>query len=400
MEKELYKRFQEYMTVAYEQQKLRNNYSYNQQFSFFMTISDQYRKENFHSDILKVILDPNTVQIGNSNHLKSFLATLGLPQNEFGDDEEIKQYVKVEREEHRVDLLIKYENPNTSEKKAIIVENKINNAVDQDNQLARYYEILSEAGYKVLKIPYITLFGGKIPDYDNWDNIHENTAVIIFDNSNPLFFDLPVKECLKNFLNDCIGAYKNESHSTNEQTLSLLFLSQYQLLLSKLVEDSGMTKEEINNIKKLFEDNKKEELTALLKNWEQRGKCAYEYIVDKCSLDKDIKEDIVHGSKCLVLKKDNEFYEGVYLYPGDTSIQIGFYRKDNNWNDIITKAAERFIKKVCKNCFNIDIYSDWICVYKKWYGLYIEIDKFESFDEINKSFREALKELSKFEPGK
>lgn len=396
MDKELYEKLKKYMNIAYEQKMLKTDYSYNNQFSFFMTISDQYKKENFHSDLLKVILNPSTIQIGNPEYLRKFLNIIGLDMNVFGNNQEIKNYVKVEREEHKVDVLIKYDNPEN--KKAIIIENKINDAVDQDNQLARYYEALTNDGYEVLKIPYITLFGGKIPDYDNWDNKYKNISNKIFDKTNPLFYELPVsnkEKCLIKFLNDCIEFNKTET-SNNNNHLSLVLLEQYKLLLSKLVENTEMTPEEINNIEELFEDNKKEKLIALLKNWEFRGKCAYEYIVNKCTKDDVIHISRIHGSKCLVLEKQTNFYEGVYLYPGDSSIQIGFYRANNNWDDSIKKEAEKYLKKICNDFLNTKIESNWIYIYKNWYCVYIEIDTFNSFDEINTKFRKALIELSKF----
>lgn len=248
---------------------LKNDYSYDNKFSFFMTIADQYKKENFHSDLLKVILDPKTTEIGNTEHLQNFLEIIGLKKNTFGNESSIKKYVQVEREEHRVDLLIKYNNPRS--KKAIIVENKINNADDQDNQLARYYERLTEEGYEVLSIPYITKFGGKTPDYNSWDKRYQKYSDIIFNDIHPLFFDLPVigpNNSIIKFLKTC----KQQYHSSKK--LGFLFLNQYELLLNKIVEDTEVTQEDEKNIKQLFEDNQKAKIQALLESWEKRGECA------------------------------------------------------------------------------------------------------------------------------
>ena len=387
------------MNVAYKQQKLRNNFSYKQQFSFFMTISDQYRKENFHSDILKVILDPHTVQIGTSEYLKLFLETIGLKKNTFGDSASIKKYVTVEREEHRVDLLIKYDNP--KDKKAIIIENKINNAVDQDNQLARYFEILKNDGYKVLKIPYITLFGGKTPDYSKWEPKYKNFIKQIFTDETPLFFDLPVIEnkgshSIIQFLSECIKKHEAENNLNQDNQLALMFLQQYKLLLEEIAEDSGMSDTEINNIKKLFEDDKKAQIQALLNNWEQRGKCAYEYIVRKLPNDNEIKIRTIYGAQCLTIEKKNKYFDGVYLYPAESSIQIGFYRKENNWGPKITKDAEKHMQKICLEILKTEIENNWIMGLKNWYCVNIQIDQFKTFDEINTNFTNALRELSKF----
>ncbi len=390
MNKKLYESLQRYMDKAYEQKTLKNDYSYNNKFSFFMTVADQYRKENFHSDLLKVILDPKTTEIGNPKHLQTFLEILGLGKNVFGNELSIKKYVQVEREEHRVDLLIKYNAPKS--KKAIIVENKINNADDQDNQLARYYERLTDEGYEVLSIPYITKFGGKIPDYNRWDKKYKKYSDIIFNAKNHLFFDLPVvgiNNSLIKFLNMCRNQY-----SENNQ-LGFLFLEQYELLLNKIVEDTEVTKEDEKNIKELFEDNQKSKIQALLESWEKRGECAYNFIVANPA-NSNIHERTVHGSKCLAIEKNNKYFEGVYLYPCEASIQIGFYREQDDWSPKIYKEAEAYMKIICNKLLKTEIDSSWIYIYKNWYCVCIGIDQFETFAELNTSFSKALIELSKF----
>lgn len=387
MDKKFYELLKQYMNIAYEQKMFKNNYSYNNKFSFFMTIADQYRKENFHSDLLKVILDPKTTEIGNAEHLQNFLEIIGLNKNTFGNESSIKKYVQVEREEHRVDLLIKYNNPKS--KKAIIIENKINNADDQDNQLARYYKRLIEEGYEVLSIPYITKFGGKIPDYKSWDEKYQKYADVIFSNKKHLFFDLPVvgdKNSILAFLNKCLQG---------NNTLALLFVEQYKLLLNKIVEDTEVTKEDEQNIQQLFEDDQKSKIQALLESWEKRGECAYNFIADN-PMNKKIQVRTVHGSKCLVIEKNNKYFEGVYLYPSDTSIQIGFYREQDNWSKKLYDEAEDYIKRICNKYLKTEIDSSWIYIYKNWYCVCIGIDQFETFSEINTSFSNALIELSKF----
>lgn len=130
--------------------------------------------------------------------------------------------VTVEREEKRIDILIKIDNPKY--KKAIIIENKINDACDQDNQLARYYEMLTNEGYTVLKIPYITLYGGKIPDYSKWEEQYENYVHLIFERKDSLFFDLPVKKqkiSILSFLAECIEYHK--SNQENDVSLTSVF---------------------------------------------------------------------------------------------------------------------------------------------------------------------------------
>ena len=45
-------------------------------FNIFTSISSIYHRENLHSDILKLILDPNTGEIGNPENIKLFVNLL------------------------------------------------------------------------------------------------------------------------------------------------------------------------------------------------------------------------------------------------------------------------------------------------------------------------------------
>ena len=120
-------------------------------FNIFDIITDKWKRENLHSEILKFLLENYEVFFNN------FLELINIKDK--------KEYSNAEitNEEARIDILIK------SEKKAIIVENKINWAHDQNEQLARYYEKVKnwhngEQGREVKKIVYITPSKDKEPD--------------------------------------------------------------------------------------------------------------------------------------------------------------------------------------------------------------------------------------------
>lgn len=120
-------------------------------FNIFDIITDKWKKENLHSEILKFLLENYEVFFNN------FLELINIKDK--------KEYLNAEitNEEARIDILIK------SEKKAIIVENKINWAPDQIEQLARYYEKIKnghngEQEREVEKIVYIAPSKDKNPD--------------------------------------------------------------------------------------------------------------------------------------------------------------------------------------------------------------------------------------------
>lgn len=116
-------------------------------FNIFDIITDKWKKENFHSEILKFLLENYEVFFNN------FLELINIKDK--------KEYLNAEitNEEARIDILIK------SEKKAIIVENKINWAPDQNEQLAKYYKkVKDEYKKEVEKIIYIVPSKDKNPD--------------------------------------------------------------------------------------------------------------------------------------------------------------------------------------------------------------------------------------------
>jgi hypothetical protein len=167
-------------------------------FNIFTSISNLYRKENFHSEILKTILDPNTTTIGNIAYLKAFVASLQTTSGKtidycFSDNkEDIKIIVENSTEDGRIDLFIH------DDKCCIIIENKINNAPDMRNQLARYVEYAHHGGYEIKAIVYIPLYYKEPPikTYDNeftkFNDEIEKKLVI-----------LPAKELAECFLDNC-----------------------------------------------------------------------------------------------------------------------------------------------------------------------------------------------------
>src|SRR6266404_4347993 len=93
-------------------------------FNLFAIISELYYRENFHSDVLQAIIDPKGKHREKDAFLHLFLEFIrshgaAINSSDYSN-------AQVIREKDRIDLLIKDEDS----KKAIIIENKINNAGD------------------------------------------------------------------------------------------------------------------------------------------------------------------------------------------------------------------------------------------------------------------------------
>lgn len=140
-------------------------------FNAFALVSDTYYRENFHSDILKAILDPKGKHGEGSLFLDLFRKFLiGVAQRHGQSDLaaeleklEIDDSIEIAREsDGRIDVEIKGANW------VIIVENKINGACDQERQLPRYVEGVEKNGYTVKAIVYLTAAQESEPARIEW----------------------------------------------------------------------------------------------------------------------------------------------------------------------------------------------------------------------------------------
>ncbi|MDE6553890.1 MAG: PD-(D/E)XK nuclease family protein [Muribaculaceae bacterium] len=135
-------------------------------FNVFTLTSDLYYRENYHSDILTGFLRYKDEGSGRYILLEAFIEMLNAARKS-DNKASIGGFSNpvIEREQNRIDILIKDENTT----RCIIIENKINDAVDMPRQLPRYYEIMSQVeNCHVDAIVYLTLIPDKLPDRRNW----------------------------------------------------------------------------------------------------------------------------------------------------------------------------------------------------------------------------------------
>lgn len=187
-------------------------------FNIFTLISDKYRHENFHSDIIKAFLDPHENHNEGNLFLRKFIEMLNkkctsvspIPLDAY-------EQATVERERHHIDILIKSKNSDRC-----IIENKLNGAQDMDRQLSRYYNEMKGQRYKVDAIVYLTRTEIEQPDpqsYEEIDKEDQNKILLI-----------PAPTLIKKWINPCI-------HKTNNLEY-ISILRQYSRLLQSLFPTS------------------------------------------------------------------------------------------------------------------------------------------------------------------
>lgn len=142
-------------------------------FNAFELVSDIYRRENFHSDVMCAIINPRSKHGEGLRFLQLFITYLSQVARLKMNDELSRALiglqfkcdcVSVERERDKIDLLIE------GSDWAIIIENKINGADDMYRQLPRYVEKTTARGKRVVAIVYITAAVPKEPRDDEWND--------------------------------------------------------------------------------------------------------------------------------------------------------------------------------------------------------------------------------------
>ena len=138
-----------------------------------------------------------------------------------------------------------------TKKKAIIVENKINFAKDQQNQLPRYYEKITNPNgdyqKEVIKIVYLTLSNKKNPIFDYSEDYKHYIPIIKSLLTHVAAVNIPTNEFAasgtlsnsKSLLNQLIEIEKTENREIERNTC-VVYLQQYAQLLNYLGEQEIM----------------------------------------------------------------------------------------------------------------------------------------------------------------
>lgn len=208
-------------------------------FNIFDIITDKWKKENFHSEILKFLLENYEVFFNN------FLELINIKDK--------KEYLNAEitNEEARIDILIK------SEKKAIIVENKINWAPDQNEQLAKYYKkVKDEYKKEVEKIIYIVPSKDKNPDAQTFGEYEKEIKdrlekIISFDGSKK-----DLVSCLEKSRDKLKENLEKTKNNLDSEDFNKLFFINHYIEILKRTGVGDMSEVELKFFKEVIEKYK------------------------------------------------------------------------------------------------------------------------------------------------
>ncbi len=273
-------------------------------------------------------MNPKEKHGGGSVYLNTFIEML----NKKGKNIESNDYqdAEVTREEGKVDILIKSD----ISKKAIIIENKINNAGDMQRQIPRYYDFVTQNSYIVDAIVYLPLDIHKTPNTDDW--IQEDK-----DNVIPLLVIIPAYDksgtinLVKNWLQPSILLSNELDVVSTLRQYSVLIKKLNNNIMDKIVlekfykellqENNFQTAQSIRNMMNELPEYLSERIFEKYKNiykpfskvdrWQQHACCFF----DKAPINENqtISIDIYcseSGYNLRLFGRDNELSEGDFEF--------------------------------------------------------------------------------------
>ena len=214
-------------------------------YSLVLPFYDKVReKEVSHSEIIRELLDPNGKHQHKSEFIDLFLNDISLKFNhsDISDIDivtERSSKVSDSSTSRPIDILITYKrDKNPKYKRAIIIENKLNYAVDQANQINDYYDGIKREGYEIDRIVYMHINPEKtIATTDTQLKLQEITSNY---DASKLILTLN-KMKTYSYINEYINLLENISHSymsTNNATKIQNELTNEEL--SKIIEVSSL----------------------------------------------------------------------------------------------------------------------------------------------------------------
>lgn len=311
-------------------------------FNVFYLVSDLYYRENFHSDIIRFFLDPNEKHQCGDVFLRAFIQML----NKTGKSIDPNKYqdAMAVREEGKIDILI----TSNLSKSAIIIENKINDAVDMERQIPRYYDKVSK-GYTVDAIVYLPLSNNKKPNKQDWTNQDE-------DNIEPLLITIPAYDMSGEI--NLVDTWLRPSILLSDNLDVVSTLRQYSNLITKLNHDIM----DINVLEKFYNGLLKENNMETAQSIRDMMKELPEYMAKRIfetyrngkKYEPFIKVDMWKDHACTFFEKAKvgEHSITIDVYCGDNGYELWLFEREKELSEttydfIINqkKSLSRFEKK-------------------------------------------------------
>lgn len=354
----------------------------------------KFKLENFHSEILRRILDPATPETGDERFLNLFVDTLikinpNVKRHNFTANVHVECEASGSREEGRIDIYI------YDDDYAVIIENKINQAQDQPNQLAKYLKAAKAQKKEVIAVVYIPKFEDCEPPLDSYDEPYKEFVPEI----NEKLVVLPAIN-RRNGKNDIANGFITQCvNLTDINSPQNYMLSQYAKLLKTIEGDSKMT-ESIDRefIEEFYKDKKNiGRAECIASVWENR-EALLGGILRKPLWDKLKSELSFYEPEAYTLYFDisDKLRLVFYSEPDTPEMHIGFLIDENfidkNHKDNKLVLNEK-LNDILRGPYFID--SKWDAEYKNWFTKKFCYGEYkDTLDEIQNYFLNHCKALA------
>ncbi|MBP5438705.1 MAG: PD-(D/E)XK nuclease family protein, partial [Treponema sp.] len=303
---------------------------------------------------------PEIGPIRNKEILDNFVATIANDDSfKFKIDGTVnvskKVYNVVDDKEGEIDLLI-----TNNYDQAIIIENKINDAPDMENQLVRYMKYVQEQEFgepipleefkKNVRVVYLTLIpNGKRPNIDDYAPSFSPYTKLLEDAKNGQDGDIlkyrsavdsdNTKDDLVKFLQKCINGLADKC------SLKKIYLEQYQTLLKHLGGKAKMSELGNKVIEKIYSDPTLLQAAKVLYEILEPNKGTSPKVIDKYinnilfpllknNMDFKDYKDITNKTYPVVWARTKKHF--LYACAEHWNLEIGFghHNQEFNKNDI------------------------------------------------------------------
>ena len=307
-------------------------------FNVFSLVSDVYQRENLHSDIMRSFLDPQESHNQGFLFLDTFIEMLS--SKGFAVNEEDYQNAEVVREEGRIDILIK----DSESMHCIIIENKINNAIDQKRQIPAYYNYAIKEGYEVDAIIYLPLDEYKKPDKSSWTKRD-------IERISPLLLVMPA---FSKFNDNLINSWLIPSYNKCEDEECKFVLKQY-INLVKFLRADNMDR---NLVGKFVESLKDKETAETLQSILDLVNDIPAYKAEE--IMKELNQRFVFDDPLkITLTNDRVFLDNFVFKPKNISIYIDSYGFGVGYVVQLWDKISYYKKDIDINKFMQEIVPNW-----------------------------------------
>ncbi len=320
------------------------------------------RKESAHSKILQNLLSPKNQHGFKDALIDSFLKEIGIKNFKIDEISNLDISTEFGTEGRFIDILISWEAD--TERKAVIIENKLNYAVDQKNQLNDYYSSIKKM-HHVEKVVYMHINPHKsVKDTDATKEVLNKTI------------DFSIVNLIE-WLDKCIGELAN-----HEQIYHLIV---YRDLLKIMLTNhyNIMKAEEIQ--KKLSSEEIKEliELTSIVSSDDWHN-AKYLFIKEKVSEHIPIKPILnLKGRNAELFYKPYQYWVELWSYDKRIDLYLCSY---NEYASIKLSNAD----------FSPSSYGKGRYYYKSQEKSSFSFDYPDGLDSLIEFLKSLLTELSKY----